>query len=244
MPGNHGHGGFATHVCVPANGLCEVPEQLPEGLSLAHLSVIADAVTTPFEAIRRARLTSGEVSVFVGAGGVGGFGVQIAAALGSKVVAIDVESERLALAAKYGAALTLNAETLEPRELKSAVRSFVKEIGGGGIGPKVFETSGTVPGQITAFGLLGPGSYLGVVGYTPQKVEIQLSKLMAFDATAQGNWGCPPEHYPAALDLVLAGKVALTPFVEMHPLDAAPSIIQAVASHQLNRRAILVPESF
>ena len=28
---------------------------------------------------------------------------------------------------------------------------------------------------------------------------------MAFDATAQGNWGCLPEHYPAVVDLVLVG---------------------------------------
>ncbi len=51
------------------------------------------------------------------------------------------------------------------------------------------------------------------------KVEVRLSNLMAFDARAIGNWGCPPEFYPAALDLVLDGKVALKPFVETHPLD-------------------------
>jgi hypothetical protein len=34
---------------------------------------------------------------------------------------------------------------------------------------------------------------------------------MAFDARALGNWGCPPESYPAALDLVLDGKVKLAP---------------------------------
>ena len=68
MPGNHGHGGFATHVLVPANGLCPVPEELPENLSLAMLSVIADAVTTPLEAIERAALTAEDVAVFVGVG--------------------------------------------------------------------------------------------------------------------------------------------------------------------------------
>src|SRR5579884_2317716 len=56
MPGNDGDGGFATHVRVPARGLCPVPETLPKGITLAMLSVVADAVTTPFEAIRRAGL--------------------------------------------------------------------------------------------------------------------------------------------------------------------------------------------
>src|ERR1022692_4101274 len=56
MPGNDGDGGFATHVVVPGRSLCPVPGNLPEGVSLAALSVVADAVTTPYEAIRRAQL--------------------------------------------------------------------------------------------------------------------------------------------------------------------------------------------
>ena len=51
------------------------------------------------------------------------------------------------------------------------------------------------------------------------KVELRLSNLMAFDARAVGNWGCPPEYYGAALDLVLDGKVQVAPFVEQHPLS-------------------------
>ncbi len=45
--------GFATHVRVPARGLCPVPENLPPNIALELLSVVADAVTTPYEAIRR-----------------------------------------------------------------------------------------------------------------------------------------------------------------------------------------------
>src|SRR5574337_175049 len=101
MPGNDGDGGFATHVRVPARGLCSVPEQLPKGLTLEMLSVVADAVTTPYEAIRRSGLGHDDVAVIVGAGGVGGFGVQIAAALGAAVVAIDIDQQRLELVAQH-----------------------------------------------------------------------------------------------------------------------------------------------
>ena len=98
MPGNDGDGGFATHVSVPARGLCPVPDELPAGCILESLAVVADAVTTPFEAIRRSRLTEDDVAVIVGVGGIGGFGVQIAAARGAAVVAIDVDPVRLELA--------------------------------------------------------------------------------------------------------------------------------------------------
>jgi len=241
MPGNHGHGGFATHVTVPSYGLCPVPEELPSGLSLALVSVVADAVTTPLEAIRRSGLSAGDVAVFVGAGGVGGFGVQIAAALGAAVVAIDVDRSRLDLASAHGAALALDAKELDGRGLKAAVRQFASEAQRQSIGRKIFETSGTTAGQQTAWALLDPGAHLAVVGYTPDKLELRLSNLMAFDATAQGNWGSSPERYPEALQLVLDGKVALEPYVEMHPLDRAPQVLQAVAEHRLSGRAILVP---
>ncbi len=239
MPGNDGDGGFATHVRVPARGLCSVPEPLPAGIGLEMLSVIADAVTTPWEAIRRARVGADDVAVFVGVGGVGGFGVQIAAALGAAVVAIDVDPVKLELAAHHGAGLTLNSSTMNEKDLKGAVRNFAKQSGHRGIGLKIFETSGTPGGQQTAFGLLDFGGYLAVVGFTPRKVELRLSNLMALDATARGNWGCPPDQYPSALDLVLQGKVALAPYVEMHPLDEAPVVFDAVVRHAIARRAIL-----
>lgn len=243
MPGNDGDGGFATHVRVPARGLCQVREPLPASLRTEFLSVIADAVTTPWEAIRRAGVGPGDVAVFVGVGGVGGFGVQIAAALGAAVVAIDIDEAKLELAGQHGAGLTLNSSAMNEKDLKASVRNFAKQSGRRGIGLKIFETSGTTAGQQTAFGLLDFGAYLAVVGFTPKKVELRLSNLMALDATARGNWGCPPDQYPAALDLVLQGKVAIAPYVEVHPLDDAPAVFDAVARHAIGRRVILTPQN-
>jgi 6-hydroxycyclohex-1-ene-1-carbonyl-CoA dehydrogenase len=241
MPGNDGDGGFATHVKVPARGLCPVPEELPSGITLDMLSVVADAVTTPYEAIRRSNLQTGEVAVFVGVGGIGGFGVQIAAALGAVVVAIDVDSARLALAGEHGASTGFDASRTNPKELKKAVRSFAKENRRSGGGLKIFETSGTTAGQTTAYNLLDYGAHLAVVGYTPEKVELRLSNLMAFDATAQGNWGCPPERYPGALQLVLDKAVVLGPYIEKHSLEHTPAVFEAVANHSVKQRVVLTP---
>ncbi len=241
MPGNDADGGFATHVRVPARGLCIVPETLPAGISLDALSVLADAVTTPFEAIRRSGLGCDDVAIIVGAGGIGGFGVQLAAAHGAAVIVIDVDTDRLELAMKHGASLALNSRECQEKDLKAAVRDFVKQSGRRGIGRKIFEMSGTTAGQATAFALLDYGAYLAVVGYTPEKAELRLSNLMAFDASARGNWGCPPDQYPAALALVLEGKVAIEPFIERHRLQEAPLIFDAVAKHATKRRVVLVP---
>jgi 6-hydroxycyclohex-1-ene-1-carbonyl-CoA dehydrogenase len=243
MPGNDGHGGFATHVVVPARGLCPVPDRLPAGVDLAALAVVADAISTPWEAIRRSGLNADDAAVFVGAGGIGGFGVQIASARGAAVIAIDVDEQRLALAAAHGAAFTLNPKLTTAKELKTAIRAFVKSSGKRPFGLKIFETSGTEEGQLLAYSLLEPGAHLAVVGYSPVRIEIRLSNLMAFDATAAGNWGCPPEQYPAALALVLSGEIVTAPFVEIHPLDSAAEVFEAVARHEIRRRVIFVPKS-
>ncbi|HXV76572.1 MAG TPA: 6-hydroxycyclohex-1-ene-1-carbonyl-CoA dehydrogenase [Candidatus Polarisedimenticolaceae bacterium] len=246
FPGNDVHGGFATHVVVPSRGLCRVPDlrdprRNPLGVELAQLSVIADAVSTPWEAIRRSGLASGDLAVFVGAGGVGGFGVQLAAAVGAAVVAIDVDERRLERLAGCGASLVLNA-AIGFRELKRAVRDFADRHDAPSWRRKIFETSGTAAGQATAFGLLEHGGHLAVVGFTPERVELRLSNLMAFDATAQGNWGCPPEHYPALVDLALSGKIALQPFTERRPLSSINEAFADVHAHRVDRRVILSPE--
>lgn len=243
MPGNDGHGGFASHVVVPQRGLCEVPPELPSGLTLAMLSVVADAVTTPYEAMHRAAVSEGDLVIVVGAGGIGGFGVQIAAATGAVVVAIDVDDERLEMAATHGAVLALNPNRSDLKAIKSSIRGLSRERGCGLTGSKIFEMSGTAAGQTTAFGLLDFGAYLAVVGFTAEKVELRLSNLMAYDATARGNWGCAPENYPRALRLVLEGKVRLAPFLELHSLEELPSLMRAAARHEIRRRPVLVPSN-
>lgn len=248
FPGNDVHGGFASHLRVPANGLCPVPDledptHNPNGVQLATLAVIADAVTTPYQAILRSGLEAGDLAVFVGAGGVGGFGVQIAAALGAVVVAIDIDEKRLALVGEHGAHATLRPDEMEFRDLKKQVRAIAEEHRIPTWRRRIFEASGTPQGQATAFGLLEPGGYLSIIGFTPDKVEVRLSNLMAFDATVQGNWGCLPEHYPAALDLVLQGKVKLEPFVEQRSLDSINETFEDLHEHRVWRRIVLTPES-
>lgn len=243
MPGNDIQGGFASHIVVPARGLCPVDEArlARVGLDLADVSVVADALTTPYQAVRRAGVAPGSLAVVVGIGGVGGYALQIAKAFGATVVAVDVDAAKLAAVARNGAALTLNAREMDARALKGAIQAFAKAERLPETEWFIFECSGTAAGQLTAYGLIVHGATLSVVGFTLDKVEVRLSNLMAFDARALGNWGCPPELYPAALDLVLDGKVAIKPFVEQRPLGEINAILDAVHRHELKRRVVLVP---
>lgn len=243
MPGNDIQGGFASHVVVPSRGLCEVDEGRLEaaGLALADLAIVADALTTPYQAVRRAGVKPGSLAIVIGAGGVGGYCVQIANAFGAKVVAIDVDDDKLEAISANGAALTLNSRGRDAKAIKAAVSDFAKKHALRATEWLIFECSGTATGQLTAYGLLVHGATLSVVGFTMDKVELRLSNLMAYDARAIGNWGCPPESYPAALDLVLEGKVQIKPFVEAHPLDDINRVFAAVHHREIKKRAVLVP---
>jgi 6-hydroxycyclohex-1-ene-1-carbonyl-CoA dehydrogenase len=236
--GNDFDGGFATHVTVPVEGLFPI-DHVPDGYQLADLSVVADAVTTPLQAVRRAGVTKGDFVVVVGTGGLGAFACQIAAAGGASVVAVDIDDDRLDRLLDHGVAGAINSRDLSPREVRDHVRDLARKLGAPDIGWKIFECSGTPAGQETAFGLLGPAGTLAVVGFTMEKVTIRLSNLMAFDATAFGSWGCPPERYPEAIELVTSGKVQVLPFTRKVPLNDIGTVL--VEGGHDPRRTILVP---
>jgi 6-hydroxycyclohex-1-ene-1-carbonyl-CoA dehydrogenase len=244
MPGNDRDGGFASHVVVPARWLCPVPDSLlsgPNAHELWELSIISDAVTTPFQAVRRSGLAEGDLAVCIGVGGIGIHGVQIAAAAGAKVIALDVDPDKLDVAAAHGAGAVLDVKGVDFKTLRKRVQEEAKNLGAPPVCWRIFETSGTKPGQETAFGLLGPGATLAVVGFTMEKLEVRLSNLMAFDASAFGIWGCDPVLYPEVLDWIARGGVQVKPFVEKHALSEINDVVDAAHHGKLKKRAVLVP---
>lgn len=248
MPGNHIDGGFASHIVVPGRYLCLVGVETETSqfgdsrVTLTELSVIADAVTTPYQAVKNSGLSEGDLAIFVGVGGIGGFGVQIAKALGASVVAIDVDEHRLQLISEYGADATFNPKELDRKEMRKAIQNVVSEKSISAFEWKIFETSGTAAGQELAFGLLTFGATLNVVGFTLDTLQLRLSNLMAFDARAIGNWGCHPKYYPEVLDLVKNGKIQLAPFVTTFPLSEINSIFERVHQREIGKRPILIPD--
>lgn len=237
MPGNHIHGGFATHLVVPVRHL--VPLEFLNGHRLQDLAVVADAVTTPYQALNRARVRSGDLAIVIGIGGIGTFAVQIARALGAQVAAVDVADDRLARADALGARWTFNARTIDAKTIKATLlnASHISTARW-----RILEMSGTAAGQELAWSLLVPASTLGVIGFTMDRPEIRLSNLMAFDAVAFGSWGCSPRHYPEVVQMVLMNRIRLEPFVEWHPLDEAPELFARLATGEHpEKRPILIP---
>ena len=73
MPGNSMgiYGGFSTHIPVPSADLCVIEDR--KGMPLEHFAVVADAITSPYQAAKRAEISPGDNVVVIGATGVLGY---------------------------------------------------------------------------------------------------------------------------------------------------------------------------
>lgn len=244
MPGNSLglYGGFSSHIPVPSIDLCEIKNR--GDIPLAHLSVVADAVTTPYQAAKRAGLDVGDNVIVIGIGGVGQYMVQLAKALGAgTVIAIDIVEDRLQKVLHHGADFVINSKGLGPKEVSDAFKAIRKKNDLPGYGWKIFEVSGSKPGQELALSLL---SFIGkviLIGFGLAKVEYMVSKLMAFDAEVIGTWACLPEYYPQVLNMVLSKKVDIEPFVQTRPMSTIAETFEEI-HHQgsPDRRVVLIPD--
>lgn len=240
MPGNHAHGGFATDIVVPARALVPLGSDRG-GYELPDLAVVADAVTTPYQAVARAQVQVGDTVIVIGAGGIGTYAVQIAIARGALVAAVDVDPAKLERLERFGVTWRFDARATDG----AAIRRKIAADTGAAARWKILEMSGTAAGQELAWSLLVPAATLGVIGFTMDKPQLRLSNLMALDAHAFGSWGCSPALYPEALALVFSGGVTLWPFIERRPIADGPALFAALAaSHEgSGRRTILIPGS-
>ncbi len=203
MLGNNVDGAYAEFVTAPASELVRVPEELP----LEQACIVADAVSTPYHAVKhRGRVEVGDRVAVVGCGGVGLNVVQCAAVAGARVIAIDVNAERLKLARRLGA-----VETLDPSATDRPDKR-VRALTDGGV-DVAFEAIGTPPTIELAFSLLRRGGRLCVIGFSHEPVSIPAGKLMYFELEMVGSLGCGAGEYPEILRLVEDGSLQLAPLV-------------------------------
>ena len=242
MPGNDFDGGFASHIIVPFKYLCPVPDKVLEKYSLAQLAVIADAVTTPYQVIKKSELEAGDFAIVIGVGGIGIYGALLAKTFGAKVLAIDISDEKLNTAKSNGVDAILNIQGMDIKSVKGKVREIAKELGASPYLWKIYEMSGTKAGQELGFALVSFASTMSVVGFTMDKLEVRLSNLMAFDAKLIGTWGCKPELYPEVLNLVADDKLKIDQFVETFPLSKINEVFKNTIEHKYSKRSVLVPD--
>ncbi len=211
MLGNNIDGAYAEYVAVRAKDLVHLPEEVP----IIEGSIIADAVSTPFHAVKnRAKVQPGESVVVFGCGGVGINVVQIAAAVGGMVIAVDIEDSKLDLARKMGAVEVINANEVE------RVSKAVRKMTGGGGADLAIEVIGKAATMQEAFNCIKTGGRLCIVGYTNENISISAGRIMYREVSIIGSLGCRPVDYPVIVDMVKRGQLEIESLVSHRfPLD-------------------------
>ena len=110
--GATGHGGHAPYMLAPVSTL--VP--LPEALSFSTGAAISCGTGTAFGALGRLELSGRDTIAVFGQGPVGLSATQLAAAMGARVIALDVGAERRALATEMGAESAVDPGAEDPVE--------------------------------------------------------------------------------------------------------------------------------
>jgi threonine dehydrogenase-like Zn-dependent dehydrogenase len=133
------HGGHADYMKVPAHTL--VP--LPDALSFTTGAAISCGTGTAYGALRRMNLSGADTIAIVGQGPVGLSATQLAAAMGARVIALDVSAERLTRAKEFGAGALIDPKADDP---VAAIKSLTHGAGA----DLALDTSGAPEGRVTA----------------------------------------------------------------------------------------------
>lgn len=205
MFGNDVDGAYAEYVTAPAKDVFILPDEIP----LVEGSIIADAVTTPYHAVKnRAEVRPGDSVVVYGCGGVGLNVVQFARLAGGIVIAVDIAEEKLEQATRLGAAATLN-----PARETAGVGKAVRRLTGGAGADIAIEAIGNPTTMRDAFGTLRPGGRLVVVGYSDQEVTLNAGRIMYREMEIRGSLGCRPVDYPRVIELARSGRIEVASLV-------------------------------
>ena len=160
------NGGLAEYMKVRASNVFPIGESMP----YPEAAILTDAVATPFNALRkRAKLRKGESLVVVGTGGLGLHAVQIAKAIGAKVVAVDIDPRHLEKAEECGADLLLNPQKDDvPEKIRKFTRRGADVIADFVGQPETLEKDPE---------WLRPGGKLLLVGYSPVRPLFSVSSI-------------------------------------------------------------------
>lgn len=105
-------GSFGEYMLVDA----EFAPRIPEGADPVEIAPVLCAGVTVYKGLKMTEARPGQWVVISGIGGLGHIAVQYAVAMGLRVAAVDIAEDKLALARKHGAEITVNARNEDPVE--------------------------------------------------------------------------------------------------------------------------------
>jgi D-arabinose 1-dehydrogenase-like Zn-dependent alcohol dehydrogenase len=216
-------GGYADYMIAHSSALAI----LPEGLGAIEAGPLVCAGVTTFNALRNSGARPGETVAILGIGGLGHLGVQFAAKMGFKTLAIARGSDKEALAKKLGAHQYIDSQAQD-------VAAELTKVGGAKV---ILATVTNADAMTAALGGLGIHGKLLVVGAPHEPLKVPALVLIGGRRSIMGWYSGTAIDSQDTLEFsLLAGVKAMT---EVFPLERAAEAYERMMSGKARFRVVL-----
>jgi D-arabinose 1-dehydrogenase-like Zn-dependent alcohol dehydrogenase len=223
VPGITYDGGYAEAMVAPADALAAIPNDL----SAVDAAPLLCAGITTFNALRHSGAMAGDVVAILGIGGLGHLGVQFAARMGFRTVAIARGSDKQNLAHQLGAHHTID----------SKAQNVAEELNKLGGAAAILSTVTNGPAMSAVIDGLKVGGKLIVVGVSAEPIEVSPFQLIGGSRTIQGHASGTSIDSEDTLKFSALGGVR--PMVETMPLARAAEAYDRMMSGEARFRMVL-----
>lgn len=223
------HGAFAEFVAVPARILYRLPEELP----LEHAALI-EAVSVAVHAVKRRPPQRDDDVVVVGTGMIGLLILQVLKHYGCrKLIAVDVDDDRLGLAQRFDATHVFNAKNVD-------VPAQVMELTNRRGAAAAWEAVGASATVQAAIASVCKGGGVTLVGNISPTVEIPLQSVVTRELTLYGSCASSGE-YPECIELMASGAIDVAPLITAATsLDDAPRWFERLYARESGLMKVVV----
>ena len=218
------NGGFADYALAdPA-----YVGHLPDNIGFVEIAPVLCAGVTVYKGLKMTAARPGDWVVISGIGGLGHMAVQYARAMGFNVAAVDIADDKLALASRLGASVTVNAATTDPA-------AFLKKEIGGAHGVLVTAVSRKAFEQ--ALGMVRRGGTIALNGLPPGDFPLPIFSMVLNGITVRGSIVGTRLDLQESLDYAAAGKVKAT--VRAEKLEAINDVFAQMHKGEIEGRVVL-----
>ncbi|MEH6648661.1 MAG: zinc-dependent alcohol dehydrogenase [Motiliproteus sp.] len=220
--GVHVSGCYAEYVCLRE----EWTTRIPESLDAFDAAPLLCAGVAAYSAVRKANLEAGKLAAVFGAGGLGLYAIQVAKLSGARVVAVDIDADKLALAKEMGADYTIKANE-NPED-------FIQSLGGADACLNFAPVASTWKQMLAS---CSPRGKIMLIALPNGDLSFNAADIVESGLTIQGSADGTRQEIKQLMDLAESGRVSS--ITEKLPFDQINSAFQRVAEGKLNSRIVL-----
>ncbi|MEM7547319.1 MAG: zinc-dependent alcohol dehydrogenase family protein [Pseudomonadota bacterium] len=207
VPGFTGPGAFAERIGVPHadHNLARLPDYLAPETAAA----MGCRVTTAWHGLTgRADLKAGEWLAVHGAGGVGLSAVMLGRAMGARVIAVDIQADKLAEAQKMGAEAVVNAAEVD-------AATAIRDLTGAGahVSMEALGINDTTAASIRCLRKLGRHVQIGMPAGAHVNMTLPWDAVYSGQLSLFGSRGMPGWRFPSLFSLIESGAVDPAPLI-------------------------------